>query len=354
MPKRIALAPHLGTEELFARYRQTTEPTERSHYQIIWLLATGKTPLEVSSVTGYSRVWIYQLVKRYNSGGPNALGDGRHHNPGKEPQLTDVQQAQLWQVLSELAPDGGLWNGRKVADWLSELTGVRISRQRGWEYLQQMTFRLRVTRPENGNADPIEQEEWKKKLKQELELLQARYPDAEIEVWSMDEHRLGLHPILRRVWIPQGEQPIAEVKQKYEWLWLYGFVHPESGETYWWILPTVNIKLFNRVLTDFALDFDIGRNKRILLVLDQAGWHTSNAVEPPEGIHLIDLPAYSPELQPAERLWPLTNEIVANHSPESLDELEELLVYRCQELMKQQDLIQGLTCYHWWPKTRAA
>lgn len=40
-----------------------------------------------------------------------------------------------------------------------------------------------------------------------LKFLQARYPKAEIEVWSMDEHRLGLHPILRRVWIPEGSIP---------------------------------------------------------------------------------------------------------------------------------------------------
>ncbi len=37
-------------------------------------------------------------------------------------------------------------------------------------------------------------------------------------------------PILRRVWTAMGEQPIAEVKPEYKWLWLYGFVHPESGE----------------------------------------------------------------------------------------------------------------------------
>jgi hypothetical protein len=120
-----------------------------------------------------------------------------------------------------------------VADWLSEITGRRISRYRGWEYLQQMTFRLRVPRPEHRAADPSRTKPVEKKLHKELEFLQSKYPDADIEVWSMDEHRLGLHPILRRVWTPIGEQPVAEVQQKYQWLWLYGFVHPESGETYW-------------------------------------------------------------------------------------------------------------------------
>jgi transposase len=310
--------------------------------------------LEVSQVTGYSRIWIYQLVRRYNEHGPEGVGDLRHGNSGKKPLLTDEQQAQLWQVLQYPAPDGGLWNGRKVADWLSEITGHRISRHRGWEYLKQMTFRLRVPRPEHREGDPVEQNEWKKKLHTELEFLQSRYPDADIEVWSMDEHRLGLHPILRRVWTPIGEQPVASVQPKYEWLWLYGFVHPESGETYWWILPRVNTELFNRVLADFAREFSVSTNKRILLTVSCAGWHTSNNVVLPDGIHFFPMPAYSPELQPAERLWPLTNEVVANYSPHNLDELEELLVYRCQQLLEQHDLIRGLTCYHWWPMTRAA
>ncbi|KAB8332762.1 helix-turn-helix domain-containing protein, partial [Scytonema tolypothrichoides VB-61278] len=73
MPKRIALAEHLSSEELYRRYREATDVVERSHYQIIWLLATGKTPLEVSLFTGYSRIWIYQIVRRYNEKGLDAI-----------------------------------------------------------------------------------------------------------------------------------------------------------------------------------------------------------------------------------------------------------------------------------------
>jgi hypothetical protein len=42
----------------------------------------------------------------------------------------------------------------------------------------------------------------------------------------------------------------AVVNWRFQWLWLYGFVHPSSGETYWWILPFVNSQLFERVLAD--------------------------------------------------------------------------------------------------------
>ena len=120
-----------------------------------------------------------------------------------------------------------------------------------------------------------------------------------------------------------------------------------------WILPYTNTQLFNRVLADFAREFQLNRNKRVLLVLDRANWHTSHQLKLPEGLDRFFLPAHSPELQPAERLWPLTNEAIANHTPKSLCEVEELLTIRCQKLLKQQDLVKGLTCYHWWPMTRA-
>lgn len=102
-----------------------------------------------------------------------------------------------------------------------------------------------------------------------------------------------------------------------------------------------------------ARHFGIDKHKRVALVVDQAGWHTSQKVEVPEGIHLIPLPPYSPELQPAERLWTLTNEPVANRSFETLDELEEVLVQRCQMLLKQPEFIRSLTCFHWWPRVAA-
>jgi len=80
MPKRITIAPHLSQEELESRYRQAKDPIERSHYQIIWLLACGRPTEEVAAITSYSRHWIYELVWGYNRVGPETLGDGRHQN----------------------------------------------------------------------------------------------------------------------------------------------------------------------------------------------------------------------------------------------------------------------------------
>ena len=75
---------------------------------------------------------------------------------------------------------------------------------------------------------------------------------------------------------------------------------------------------------------------------------TSEKIKVPLGIHLLFLPSKSPELQPVERLWPLSNEAIANQSFTNIDELEEAIVHRCQVLMNRQEQIKGLTAYHWW------
>ena len=86
-------------------------------------------------------------------------------------------------------------------------------------------------------------------------------------------------------------------------MYLYSFAYPKTGQTESYIIPRVNIEWFNLALESFGLAVGAGKEKIILLVIDRAGWHMSEKVVVPPGIYLEPLPAYSPELQPAERLW---------------------------------------------------
>ena len=117
-----------------------------------------------------------------------------------------------------------------------------------------MKFRLRVPRPEHKESDIRRTcRNGKKNLRRFVLKIKKENPESDVEVWSMDEHRLGLKPILRREWVDEFSNANAVVNWRFQWLWLYGFVHPSTGETYWWILPFVNSQLFDRVLKDFAL-----------------------------------------------------------------------------------------------------
>ena len=114
-------------------------------------------------------------------------------------------------------------------------------------------------------------------------------------------------------------------------------------------MPTVNTDAFSRCLEDFAKERGVGPDKQLVVVLDGAGYHTANDVEVPEGIHLVIQPAYSPELQPSERLWTLVDEPVANRVFDSLDKLEEVVGQRCCTLVEMRDVLRGRTHFHWWP-----
>ena len=92
------------------------------------------------------------------------------------------------------------------------------------------------------------------------------------------------------------------------------------------------------------------RSEAVLLVLDRAGWHIGNATQAHDAEGgLKYLPSHSPELQPVERLWLLTDEPLANEVFEPLSDLEAVLAERCVSLTSQRERIRSLMLYHWWP-----
>jgi hypothetical protein len=155
--------------------------------------------------------------------------------------------------------------------------------------------------------------------------------------------------VSRRRWAPRGRRPVAVGHPRYERLYLYGFVHPSTGEVVWFICSTVDAGLLSAVLAAFAAAVGAGLGKRIILVLDNAGWHVSGDLVVPEGIELAFLPPYTPELQPAEHLWPLANEAVANKYFATLADLDAALGERCRALAAMPETIKGVTNFSWWP-----
>lgn len=103
------------------------------------------------------------------------------------------------------------------------------------------------------------------------------------------------------------------------------------------------------VLAAFAEAAGVGPSKRVVLVLDGAGWHRATDLVVPDGVHLVFLPPYSPELQPAERIWPLIHEVVANRTVPDMATLVATISARCNYLTDNPQLVRGRTSYHWWP-----
>ena len=176
----------------------------------------------------------------------------------------------------------------------------------------------------------------------------AAHPERPVEVWAEDEHRLGLKPVRRRVWAPVGARPIALGHHRYQWLHVTAFVQPTSGETVLYLSTGLSKPFFAKLLAAFAREIGAGCERSIVLALDNAGWHGPKDLAVPDGISLVFLPAYSPELQPAEHLWPLVDEAVVNKHFTTLDALDTAIAARCRRL--DAATVKPHTDFHWWPR----
>ncbi len=120
------------------------------------------------------------------------------------------------------------------------------------------------------------------------------------------------------------------MKRSYKWTYLYAAIAPTSGESFCMYLPGMDDGCLEIFLEELSKSYP---DHHLLVVLDGAPSHRSEQI-----VH-----------QPSERLWPLSDEAVANHHFEEIGEMEEALAGRCVALSDQPEIIRSYTRYHWWP-----
>jgi len=177
--------------------------------------------------------------------------------------------------------------------------------------------------------------------------LRREHPDREVELWCEDEARLGLKPVVRRVWALKGNRPRSNGRHKFESVFVYGFAHPRSGRSRFLILPRANAECMGQALADFAGWADPEGRKVLVVIVDGSGGHTAKGLKVPPGVVLHRQPSCTPELQPAEHLWPLVREGLANRVFDGLPALTETLAKRCGWLTDHPEVVGGAVGFHW-------
>lgn len=123
---------------------------------------------------------------------------------------------------------------------------------------------------------------------------------------------------------------MVKVKQGYQNSYVYSAVAPKTGEHFSLILPYVNTEMMQIYLDQLSIEC---QGKRVILIMDQAGWHKSQCLVVPGNIELWFLPPYSPELNPVERLWKRIKQVMLhNRIYDSLFHLEEAIIQFFSEL----------------------
>jgi transposase len=93
---------------------------------------------------------------------------------------------------------------------------------------------------------------------------------------------------------------------------------------------------------------NIAPGAHAVLVLDQAGWHTTAKLDKPDNITLLSLPSRSPELNPAENVWEyLRGRWLSNHIFEDYDAILDALCDAWNRLIDEPALIQSIGSRQW-------
>jgi len=139
-----------------------------------------------------------------------------------------------------------------------------------------------------------------------------------------DEGRFGLQSTVCRLWAEKGKEHKVKVKQGFKNFYMYSAICPKTGDDFSLILPFVCTDMMNLYIQAFSEKY---KDQKVILIMDQAGWHKSKDLVVPENITIIFLPPYSPELNPVERFWRfLKKEVLHNVIYNTLGDLTTALV----------------------------
>ncbi|HMQ94681.1 MAG TPA: helix-turn-helix domain-containing protein [Amaricoccus sp.] len=351
-------------EELGERFRAAKDVVERSHCQVIRLLAKGHSTAEITEIVALSPRWVSKLARRYAAEGVGALGDRRRGNVGARPLLSGEDLEALRERLKTPPDDGGLWSGPKVARWMAARLGlVHVHPPRGWEALKRIGWSIQAPLPRNPKAAGAEEQSAFKRSSARWSPRSGRRPTcralgdrrapARLEAGAAPglgadlraargarppPLRMALRHHLRRAaeqrdrLVPLRLHRQAALRDDARRLRARDRRRARPGRR----PPARRRRLAHRAEPRRSR----GRQARLPF-----------SGNPSTGRFSCPSNPYTPELQPAEHLWPLVDEPVASRYFETLRDLDTVLAERCRTLCDDRATIAANTRFNWWPRT---
>ena len=161
--------------------------------------------------------------------------------------------------------------------------------------------------------------------------------DPRADIVSQDEVHFMLGTLVTRGWYPVGSIPIVGSAPGKSGVPLSGFVSIKTGETvitsperFTWETTIAAIRIFLK-------SYKCKRGHKIYMILDNASWHkkakrlirdenNKEYADIRKKIVFLDIPPYSPDLNPIEQLWrKARHEVTHNRFFKNLSELKSTL-----------------------------
>jgi transposase len=298
----MLVADHHTPEQLHDLARSIPQKRTWRRLQAVILAQQGWTGPLIARSLGCSLRSVKNWVAQYNRGGVEALHD--RPRAGRPRRLAPEHCHRLKERLDAppRAEDGVCTlRGHDVRRILGQEFGVTMSLQAVYDLLDRIGYSSLVPRPRHEDSIPEVQAYFKEIVVEQIEAIAAEHPDKEVRTYFEDEARFGTQGTITRVWAPRGSRPRAVRQNGREWLYVLMAVCVGTGATSALIMSGLDTEVLNLFLEQFAKELPAGDHA--VLIWDGAGYHTSGDLVVPGNVTLIQLPPYSPELNPVENLW---------------------------------------------------
>jgi len=317
--RTVKLGSHEVAAEIDERYAGEPDGWGKRRLLAVKLAAKGDyNAEEIAELCGVARSHLFVWLKRAREKGLNALL--KRDKPGPKEGTRHGVNPEVMGALAERLAAHQFASAEQARRWLKKEHGIERPYGTVWSWLKKLKGVLRVPRPSHSRKNPDAAEAFKSGVAEKLEALRIK-AGSRVRVWFMDEARFGLHTELRRVWTLRGSRPVVARQIKYRWEYLYGALAAVSGEAHFAHLPGVSLEWDESYLRNLASSDPEAIH---VLVRDQAGFHLREG-DPrlPERVRVIDLPPYSPELNPCEQLWDILKDDTCNQIHETVGALRE-------------------------------
>lgn len=182
-------------------------------------------------------------------------------------------------------------------------------------------------------------------LKKTADLFKALLPKKNtyttFNLYFEDESRFGLFTRNGRALTARGVKPVCPYDHKFENLYLFGAFSPITGTSFLLEMPYCNSDTFQVFIDQLSI---VNKEEFKIMVLDNGAFHKAKTLIIPDNIGLLFLPAYSPELNPAEQIWRVLKKTVCNKVFKTLDELSDHLSSVIKNILTTQS-IKSITGY---------
>jgi hypothetical protein len=164
--------------------------------------------------------------------------------------------------------------------------------------------------------------------------------------------RLGQKNPRTRRWARRGTRPRALADLRTTSAYLFGAICPQPGTGAAVLMPRADTQAMQHHLDQIARN--IAPKAHAVVLLDQAGWHTTGKLRVPQNLSLLPLPPKSPELNPTENLWQFLRQTkLSNRVFEGYEAIVEAACDAWNSIVRNPARITSIGTQQWAASARA-